>query len=53
MSMRTQRSVECLTSEDFRVEYQNQMKLTEEGLEFTLKLYRNEAITSTWVSISL
>ena len=38
------------TSADLRVEYQNQLQLSEEGLEFTLQLYGSEVNLTKWVS---
>lgn len=43
-------TVSSLTSVDLRVEYQNQLKLCEDGLAFTLQLYRSEINSTKWVS---
>ena len=51
MSFKSKHSNQRVTSEDFGIEYQNQIKLSDEGLEFTLELYKNEANLFKWVSI--
>ncbi len=43
--------IHSLTPKDFIVEYQNQMRLSRQGLEFIFDLYKNAANSNTRVSI--
>ena len=42
--------VSSLSSANLRDEYQNQLKLNAEGLEFTFQLYKSEVNLTKWVS---